>query len=190
MISQAYCAFLNHVLDSADWARERLKPHAGKRVRFEVLPLAVGLAVDESGRVLPDRAAEPELIVRLTHFLLPRLLLRDEAAFRQVETRGDMELAREIDFLFRHLRWDVEEDLSRVFGDIAGRRMAAGGRALVRFPLQAADALARMSADYLQEEAPTLAKRGPVDVFVAEVDRLRDDVERLEKRLERLKKGR
>ncbi|MFZ5555635.1 MAG: ubiquinone biosynthesis accessory factor UbiJ [Pseudomonadota bacterium] len=190
MISQALCHFLNHVLDSADWARERLKPHAGKRVRFEVSPLALGLAVDESGRVLADHAAEPELTVRLTHFLLPRLLLGDEAAFRQVETRGDSELAQEIDFLFRHLRWDVEEDLARVFGDIAGHRMAAGGRALARFPLQAAGALARMGADYLQEEAPTLARREQVGAFVAEVDRLRDDVERLEKRLDRLKKGR
>ncbi len=190
MISQAYCHFLNHVLDGADWARERLRPHAGKRVRFEVAPLAVGLALDESGRVAADPAAEPELTVRLTHFLLPRLLLGDEAAFRQVETVGDIELAREVDFLFRHLRWEVEEDLARVFGDIAGRRMAAGGRALARFPLQAADALARMAADYLREEAPALARREGVSAFVAEVDRLRDDVERLEKRLARLEKDR
>ncbi|HSO06844.1 MAG TPA: SCP2 sterol-binding domain-containing protein [Pelomicrobium sp.] len=190
MISQASCQFLNHVLDGADWARERLRPHAGKRVRFEVPPLAVGLAVDESGRVAADQATAPELTVRLTHFLLPRLLLGDEAAFRQVETVGDTELAQEIDFLFRHLRWDAEEDLSRVFGDIAARRMAAGSRALARFPLQAADALARMAADYLQQEAPSLATRERVHAFNADVDRLRDDVERLEKRLGRLEKDR
>lgn len=189
MISQAYCAFLNHVLDGADWARERLKPHAGKRVRFEVAPLALGLAVDASGRVAPDASAGPELTVQLSHFLLPRLLLRDEAAFRQVETLGDTELAREVDFLFRHLRWDVEEDLSRVFGDIAARRLAAGGRALARWPLQAADALARAAAEYLQHESPALATRAQVSAFVADVDRLRDDVERLAKRLERLAKG-
>ena len=189
MISQATCTFLNHVLDGADWARERLKPHAGKRVRFEVAPLSLGLAVDESGRLLADHAAEPELTVRLTHFLLPRLLLGDEAAFRQVEALGDTELAREVDFLFRHLRWDVEEDLSRVFGDIAARRLAAGGRALAKWPLQAGGALARSAADYLQQEAPALATRPQVSAFVADVDRLRDDVERLEKRLERLAKG-
>lgn len=190
MISQAFCHIVNHALDDADWARARLKPHAGKRVRFEVAPLAVGLAVDESGRVAADHAAQPELTVRLTHFLLPRLLLGDEAAFRQVEALGDTELAQDVDFLFRHLRWDVEEDLARVFGDIAARRMAAGGRALARFPLQAAAALGRMSVDYLQEEAPTLARRERVSAFVAEVDRLRDDVERLEKRLARLEKAR
>jgi len=31
-----------------------------------------------------------------------------------------------------HLRWDVEEDLSRVVGDIAAHRMAQAGRAAAR----------------------------------------------------------
>ena len=52
----------------------------------------------------------------------------EEAAFREVEMQGDAELAQEISFLARHLTWDVEEDLSRVVGDIAAHRVV-GGRA-------------------------------------------------------------
>ena len=37
---------------------------------------------------------------------------------------GDVMLAADINWLVDHVRWDMEEDLSRVFGDAAAHHMA------------------------------------------------------------------
>ena len=42
--------------------------------------------------------------------------------------QGDAEFAQEVSFLARNLTWDVEEDLSRVVGDIAAHRIVQGAR--------------------------------------------------------------
>ena len=58
-----------------------------------------------------------------------------------VEIQGDVQLAAEIGWLVDNLRWDLEEDLSRLFGDLVAHRIASAGRMLVQalrgFPQQA-----------------------------------------------------
>lgn len=187
MLTRALAASINHLLDPAGWARERLAPHGGKTVRFVLAPFDLALTVEESGRVRePAPGQAPDLTLRLTPLLLPRLMLGDEAAYRQVETEGDTGLAAEVRHLFKYLRWDVEEDLSRVFGDIAAHRMAQAGKAALEIPLRAGNNVAHMVAEYLKEENPVLAKGEQVREFVVRVDSLRDDLERLEKRIQRL----
>ena len=42
---------------------------------------------------------------------------------------GDVQLAAEVQWLVDHVRWDLEEDLARVFGDAPAHAMAqVGGR--------------------------------------------------------------
>ena len=115
-----------------------------------------------------------------------RALRGDEEAWNAVTVDGDTVFAQEIGYLVRHLKWDVEEDLSHVFGDVAAHRMAEGGRALNRWREQAGENVAQAFAEYWTEERPLIAKRRDVEQFNHEVDTLRDDVERLEKRVEML----
>jgi len=42
-----------------------------------------------------------------------------------VRIEGDVQLAADINWLVDHVRWDMEEDLSRVFGDATAHHMAA-----------------------------------------------------------------
>ncbi|MEK7877521.1 MAG: hypothetical protein AAB325_15190, partial [Pseudomonadota bacterium] len=44
-------AAINHLLRSAPWACERLKPFCGKTVQFTLAPLSVALAIRENGEV-------------------------------------------------------------------------------------------------------------------------------------------
>lgn len=113
-----------------------------------------------------------------------RLAARDETAWQDVEITGDTDFAAAIHHIARNLRWDVEEDLSRVFGDIAAHRMAETGRALNRWGGQALENTARALAEYWTEEQPLIAARYDLDDFNRSVDALRDDVARLEKRIE------
>ncbi|HET9652999.1 MAG TPA: ubiquinone biosynthesis protein [Usitatibacter sp.] len=178
---------LNHVLRSAPLALERLARHAGRTVGFRVGPARFAFTVQTTGEVTAALAEAPrDLEVRISPFLVPRLAARDEAAWRDIEMTGDMELAHEISFLFRHLTWDVEEDLSRVVGDIAAHRIASAARSLDRWARDASLRLAQGAAEYWTEESPMIASRVKVEGFVRDVSDLRDAVDRLEKRIERL----
>jgi ubiquinone biosynthesis protein UbiJ len=124
--------------------------------------------------------------VRISPFLLPRLAAHEEGAYREVEMQGDAELAQEISFLARHLTWDVEEDLSRVVGDIAAHRLVGGARALRGFGREAVLRTAQGAAEYWTEESPLIASRVKVEGFIRDVAELRDAVERLGKRIDRI----
>jgi len=178
---------VNHVLRGSPLALERLRPHAGRTVAFRVGPVALALTVQSTGEVaaaLPGTARDLE--VRISPFLVPRLAAREEAAFGEIEMEGDAQLAQEVSFLVRNLSWDVEEDLSRVVGDIAAHRIAGAARGLARWGRDASLRVAQGAAEYWTEESPLVASRVKVEGFARDVSELRDAVARLEKRVERL----
>jgi ubiquinone biosynthesis protein UbiJ len=178
---------VNHVLKSAPLAMERLRKHAGRTAAFHVGPFTVALTVQTTGQVTAAvPGASRDLEVRISPFLLPRLAAREEAAFREIEMQGDMELAQEVSYLARNLTWDAEEDLSKVVGDIAAHRLFAGARAMADWGREAALRTAQSASEYWTEEAPLIASRVKVEDFVRGVEKLRDDLERLEKRIEKL----
>jgi ubiquinone biosynthesis protein UbiJ len=188
MIERGALAGLNHLLQQQPWAAERLRPFAGQVVEFRCPPFPeLRVRIADSG--LLDRAqaeAASTLVVKLTPGALPFLLARDETARRQVEIEGSADLASAVDNLFRNLTWDVEEDLSRVFGDIVAHRLASGGRAFAAWQREAVLRLGENLAEYWTEEQPLLARPADIENFCRNVDTLRDDVARLEKRIEHL----
>lgn len=116
---------LNHVLMQEPEAQERVRRQQGKVARlvwgqFEMTlkatpagllerPMAMGAAV----------SLTPDLVVRLTETALPELLAtvsrREKPA---VTIEGDVQLAAEVAWLVDHLRWDIEDDLARILGDV------------------------------------------------------------------------
>jgi len=187
MLAAAFVAFANHLLESAPWARDKLSAHAGKTALFDVFPARLALAVAADGRLQPALPeALPAVTIRLTHLTLIEVLADGEEAWRKAEVAGDTDFAAVISQLVSNLRWDLEEDLSRVVGDIAAHRMAQAGRAAAAWPQQAAKSLAENAAEYLTEEKAVLVTPLQAAEFMREVDELRDAVERLDKRIERL----
>jgi ubiquinone biosynthesis protein UbiJ len=178
---------VNHVLKSAPLAMERLRKHAGRTAAFHVGPFTVALTIQTTGQVTAAvPGASRDLEVRISPFLLPRLAAREEAAFREIEMEGDMELAQEVSYLARNLTWDAEEDLSKVVGDVAAHRFFSGVRSMAKWGREAALRTAQSASEYWTEEAPLIASRVKVEDFVHGVEKLRDDLERLEKRIEKL----
>jgi ubiquinone biosynthesis protein UbiJ len=127
-----------------------------------------------------------DLEVRISPFLLPRLAAHEEAAFREIEMQGDMELAQEVSFLARNLTWDVEEDLAGVVGDVAAHRLVSTAKAIGQWARDATLRTAQGAAEYWTEESPLVATRVKVEDFVHGVAKLRDDLDRLDKRIEKL----
>lgn len=187
MVEPAAAASINHLLRGASWAREALLPHVGKTACFEILPLALSLTVLPNGEVdVAPEGTRAAVTLRLTPGLALRLAARDENAWREVEVVGDSEFAAAINQLVRQLRWDVEEDLSRFFGDVAAHRMAETGRSFRRWGERTAEHVGRSFAGYWTEEDPLIASAPEVITFNRAVDELRDDVARLDKRIDNI----
>jgi ubiquinone biosynthesis accessory factor UbiJ len=189
MLSGPFSAFVNHLLAPAAWARESLAVHTGKIAMFDLFPLRVAVVVEPDGtlRAAPENAS-PAVTIRLTHATALQILAEGEDAWRKANVEGDTGFASAISKVAANLRWDVEEDLSRVFGDIAAHRMAEAGRSAAVWPKQAATGLAGTVAEYLTEEKHLLVTPLRAAEFVRDVDDLRDAVERLDKRIERLQR--
>jgi ubiquinone biosynthesis protein UbiJ len=179
----AFSFVLNRLLEDEPWARERLAPFAGETLELRAPPLpALRLAVLEGGRVQAGDA-DPSLTMTLKPDLLPALARGEEHAARSVDVHGDGRLASEVLFLARHLRWDMEEDLSRLFGDVVAHRMAGAVRAFAAWHVDAAQRVAGSLVDYATDEKQLLVRKIEFGTLAEPLARLRDSIARLEKRL-------
>lgn len=182
----AFCFALNHLLRSEPWARERLVPFAGEAVELAAPPLpALRFTIQPQGLV--DAGGPlPSLVLHLKPGSLVGLVRGEEHALRAIDVSGNARLASEVMLLARHLRWDFEEDLSRLLGDVAAHRVAGALRDFASWHADAARRLAAALADYATDEQPLLLRRGQLTALAADVACLRDALERLHKRVERL----
>jgi ubiquinone biosynthesis protein UbiJ len=179
---------LNHLLDAEPWARARLAPHAGETIEFRAPPLPrLRFAIAAEGRLerAPGEAA-PALVVTLTPGLLPAAAKGEEHLLRAIEATGDDKLAAELRFLARHLRWDVEEDVAALVGDVAAHRLVGMARQVAAWHGEAARRVAEGLAEYASGEGQLLVPRTEMAALAAAAARLRDDLERLEQRIEQL----
>jgi len=188
----------NHLLRQANWARERLAPHAGSNVRV-LLPLRsppdsplsspawkFDFSIDETGLLASASFADADVDIELPADA-PLLALRgQDALFRGVQLRGSAELAQALNFVLPRLRWDIEEDLSKLIGDIAAHRLVQGARGFADVLRQAAEHLAQNVGEYLTEEQPLLAKRADLASFSADLAQLAKSVEELGARAQRV----
>ena len=189
MLSRPFSAFVNHLLGSAEWARGSLAPHAGKIAVFDIFPVRVAVAVDADGMLHPAEAGvAPSVTIRLTPAIALKIMAEGGAAWRNAEVDGDTEFASALSRIAANIDWDFEEDLSRVFGDIAAHRLATAARAAAAWPKQATTSIATGLAEYLSEEKHLLVTPLRAGEFVRDVDELRDAVERLDKRIEHLQR--
>jgi len=192
ILQTPWARWINRILSDYPQARERLRPHAGKVARFVSGPFDLALEVTADGAVaVASRLAEPALSVDVPPTLLPRLARRDDSAEREVKFEGDVALAEDIRFLSRHLKWDVEADFSRLFGDsvpgdIVAHRITTTLSDLGGWQKEARNRMGANIREYLTEERPALVPRRDIDTFTREVETLRDDVARLEARLQHL----
>jgi ubiquinone biosynthesis protein UbiJ len=180
---------INRLLRTNSWALERLRPHAGKTALLTSPPFELRVTVSATGELAPAAAGtEPQVTISASPGVLLRLAARDETAWNAAQVTGDMQFAAAIDHVRTHIAWDYEEDLSKVFGDVAAHRLAGAVRGLDRWGRTAAVNLAQSFAEYATHEQPMIASGPALETFSREVDDTRDAVERLEKRVEHLER--
>jgi ubiquinone biosynthesis protein UbiJ len=124
---------LNHVLMQEPEAMRRLKAHAGRAMllqwsllnfkagSFRLLVTPAGL-FDLALAPTPDAADLTLTVAETTPLALAQAFLT--GAKPAVRIEGDAAFAGDLNWLAENLRWDMEEDLSRLIGDAPAHMLA------------------------------------------------------------------
>lgn len=109
----------NHVLLQEPEAQARLKRQAGRLVEAHWRHFSMRLVATPAGLLeLGPATQAADLTLTVTEespFALMQAAVRGDKP--AVRIAGDVQLAAEVQWLVDHVRWDIEEDLARVFGD-------------------------------------------------------------------------
>jgi len=130
---QRLVLFLNHVLMQEKEAQTRLARKKGSVIHVRWGAFALDLLITPAG--LTDRApsalpADLTLSVAMeAPWVVAQSVLDGKAP--PVKIEGDVQLAAELGWLADNLRWDVEEDLSRILGDVPAHAIAGAGQRLL-----------------------------------------------------------
>ena len=132
-IQQRSLLFLNHVLQQEPEAQQRLARQQGRVVLFQWRFITMKFIATPAGLLdLAPANAASDLTLTVTEespFGLAGATLRGDKP--KVAIVGDVQLAAEVQWLVDHVRWDVEDDLARLIGDVPAHAIATGATRVV-----------------------------------------------------------
>ena len=184
---------LNRGLPRSPRAQQLCAELAGRRIAIEA-PAIARLLVESTGNSLRvTRGSSTAADVEIVGGPLSLLALGGSAADRplsrrEIEVRGDAELAEKFRELARLLAPDPEEELSILVGDVAAHRVGRLARGALDWTRNAAATLLRDAGEYFSHERGDLVSREEGEQFLRGVDALREDLDRLDARLELLQR--
>ena len=199
--SAAICHGINHVLAGESWASAELAKHAGKAIALEMPFGRFAVQITNSGLLeavrhadsteISDGDAVPPirtaLVLTISSQALSTLLTSSgpirENAFKSVTIAGDADLAQLLGRLAGQLRWEYEEDLSKIIGDAPAHFAVAQGKKIASAGKAAGRDLLENAVEYLSEEKKVLLNQRDFAIHKNQLMELRDSVERLDKRI-------
>jgi len=185
---------LNRNIAETTPARELATQLDGKTVAIRVpdTALAMYFVFDQDIVTLATEFdADPDVVITGSLVTLARMAGGAGAqAIRDgdIDLTGDAATAQRFQTLLDHAKPDVEEELSRVIGDVAAHQLAEFARGVGNWVRGARSTMGDNIREYLQEERRDLPTRYEVEQFSQRVGKLRDDVERIAARLKRLER--
>jgi ubiquinone biosynthesis protein UbiJ len=196
VLREFFAATLNRNIAGSSRARALCAKLEGRSLAVHVeapLPLHLGVRVAQ-GVVHFDRAppGESDATVTGTPLALLALVGRDsQARLRDgtVRLTGDGEIVQSFHELLQAARPDLEEEVSRLVGDVPAHQLGNLARSLSGWSRRSFATFTTNVAEYLQEESRDLVTRTEADEFNSAVDDLREAADRLEARIERLARG-
>lgn len=180
---------LNHLLATDPQAQGKLRPHAGKSLVFSALGVDLPWDIAPEGLLRTPEHTPPSADDADLHITLDLDAVRDAVAKRAplslsgARVRGDAELAQTLSWLMAHVRWDAEDDLAQLVGDIPAHRLVHTGQAAVAQGRQAWERSQDRARDWFAASARGLVSRGELTQQQDAVRELRDRAARLEKRI-------
>jgi len=129
---QRMVLLINHVLMQEPEAQARLARQAGRVTEARWRMFSIRLAATPAGLLeVACGSGTPDLTLTLTEespWALAQTALRGDKPPVRIE--GDVQLAAEVNWLVDNVRWDLEEDLSRLMGDAPAHALMQGVRGM------------------------------------------------------------
>jgi ubiquinone biosynthesis protein UbiJ len=200
-IVEIACKVLNHLIMQEAWANRLLSQHEGKLLLLQLpvgevmLQISGGYFSSYQLRTegsVTDRQDNQTLIQPSVTFTVSQdavwgyLSGGKTAALKHVKIAGDVDFASDLNRLATDLHWEVEEDLSKLFGDAVATKITERSKTMMAQGQAAIADLQTGIKGYLVNEKNVLVDQSTLVELKSELRVLRDDVERSEKRIERL----
>ncbi len=124
---------LNHVLMQENEATARLARQKGQVMLVQWRSFTFKLQATPAGLLdLAPTEAPSDLVLTVTDespLALAQAALRGNKPAVRIE--GDVQLAAEVNWLTEHVRWDMEEDLARIMGDVPAHTLSQMAQSMV-----------------------------------------------------------
>lgn len=187
MLDLAFLSACNRLLERTPWARQKLQPFAGARARLSLGRWPIDFRIAADGTFESTGSGAPAVSIELREDALFDVLRADRAGLlRGARISGAADFAEGLGFVLRNLDWDAEEDLSRLVGDVAARRIVRSARGLAGTFREAGERFAGNVVEYLRYERPAGVSTRELAAFTREVAALDTAVTALARRIDTL----
>lgn len=197
MFLEKIAAPLNRSIAASTRGRELRRQLEGRSfaVNVDGMPVKVMIAVKDGVLHLSRPSDDAKADASITGTPLALMSLMKEATGARLRSGnvaidGDAQIAQSFSELLRTARPDLEEELSRVVGDVAAHQIGNAVRGFTTWGRRTMQTVAANVSEYLQEESRDLVTRTEMEEFLSGVDELRESTDRLAARVAALEGGR
>jgi len=182
---------LNHLIEQERWAHNLLLPREGQSIAI-TLPIGdFQIAIQEGMFVnASDSTNLPSVSLTIPQEAIWTFLKEGKSgAMKFVKISGDIDFAADLNRLVADLKWEVEEDLSKLLGDATARRVVLESQKMLHQTQLAMNDLKGGIRDYLVYEKNILVDSQQMSDFKSELRLLRDQIDRAEKKVNLLEQA-
>lgn len=181
---------INHLIEQERWAHELLLPREGQSISI-ALPIGdFQIAIQEGIFVNEGNTNLSSVILVITQEAIWTFLKEGKSgAMKFVKISGDIDFAADLNRLAVDLKWEVEEDLSKLVGDAPARRVVLESKKMFHQTQLAMNDLKGGVRDYLVYEKNILVDSQQMNDFKSELRLLRDQLDRAEKKVNQLEQA-
>ncbi len=174
---------------------DKMGDFSGKVIKLDIIGVnkVLYMLPDSRGiQVRTEHEGEVDTTLRGTPISLFKMGLVPNAAKLllkgEVEISGDTRLGHQFKNVFSQIDIDWSEPLADLVGDAFAYQIQQSGKKISGWGKDTIESVSRSFSEYLQEESRDVVTETELNIFNADVDRLRNDVDRLQAKINILSK--
>lgn len=178
---------INHLIQQNPEYQCDLAGFAGKTLSVRIAGFRIQGRISEQGFLEADNGT-PDTEITFRNSAVQKILQGSRPGVGDIAIDGDLVLGMSLLPVFGGLRYYLNDDLSRIFGDAAAGSIAERAALIGHTVKQIGKSIAEQIGEFAREPESPVIDSATLAAWMEEVDRLRDDVERLHARLDRLER--
>ena len=131
MILEFRNSIIDHVLNQNDWMREKLSQYENKVIALIIGPFTFDFIVCSDGNLKTIKnPSNSDTKIQMSIDAFIKTFITKEK--KGINISGDINLARDFADILSAIEWDIEDDLSRIFGDIVAHEISQAGKSFMQ----------------------------------------------------------